>query len=68
MMSPPCGPTQRGSCRHCSRLAPEPDPMTTMQSFMVRQSLLRAWGEFQEEHPLIVAPIYTDVPFEVGRT
>jgi amidase len=44
----------------------EPDPVTAMQCFMVRQSLLRAWGEFQETHPLIVAPIYTDVPFAVG--
>jgi amidase len=33
---------------------------------MLRQSLLRAWGQFQQEHPLIVAPIYTDVPFEAG--
>jgi amidase len=24
-------------------------------------------GEFQERHPLIVAPIYTDIPFEVGK-
>jgi amidase len=37
-----------------------------MQSFMTRQSLLRAWGEFQEKHPLIVAPIFTDVPFLAG--
>ena len=44
----------------------EPDPMTTVQSFMIRQSLLRAWGEFQETHPLIVAPIYTGIPFKVG--
>ncbi len=42
-------------------------PVTAMQSFVVRHSLLRAWGEFQETHPLIVAPIYTDVPFEAGR-
>jgi hypothetical protein len=33
---------------------------------MTRQSLLRAWGQFQEGHPLIVAPIYTGVPFEAG--
>ena len=38
----------------------------TMQSFVMRHSLLRAWGEFQETHSLIVAPIYTDVPFEAG--
>ncbi len=48
-------------------VAGDPDPVTAMQSFVVRHSLLRAWGEFQETHPLIVAPIYTDVPFEAGR-
>jgi len=47
-------------------VAGNPDPVTTIQSFMTRQSLLRAWGEFQEKHPLIVAPIFTDIPFEVG--
>jgi amidase len=44
--------------------AGDPDPMTTIQSFMLRQSLLRAWGQFQQTHPLIVAPIYTDIPFQ----
>jgi amidase len=47
-------------------VAGDPDPVTTIQSFMTRQALLRAWGEFQETHPLIVAPIFTDVPFEAG--
>jgi amidase len=47
-------------------VAGDPDPVRTVQSFVVRHSLLRAWGEFQETHPLIVAPIYTDVPFEAG--
>lgn len=45
----------------------EPDPLATAVSFMTREAILRAWGEFQEEHPLIVAPICTDVPFEVGK-
>jgi amidase len=40
-----------------------PDPATHVQSFMTRASLLRAWGEFQQTYPLIVAPIFTDVPF-----
>ncbi len=48
-------------------VAGEPDPAAAIQCFMTRQSLLRAWGEFQETHPLIVAPIYTDIPFEVGK-
>jgi amidase len=37
-----------------------------MQAFMTRHSLLRAWGEFQESRPLIVAPVCTDIPFETG--
>jgi amidase len=44
----------------------DPDPVRSLQSFMTRQSLLRAWGEFQETHPLIVAPISTDIPFKAG--
>jgi amidase len=46
--------------------AGDSDPVTTLQSFISRQSLLRAWGEFQQSHPLIVAPIFTDVPFLAG--
>ena len=48
-------------------IAGDPDPVTTIQSFMIRHALLRAWGEFQETYPLIVAPICTDTPFEAGR-
>jgi amidase len=42
------------------------DPVTSMQSFVTRQSLLRAWGAFQQTYPLIIAPIFTDIPFVVG--
>jgi amidase len=48
------------------KVAGDPDPVTSLQSFMTRQALLRAWGEFQETFPLIVAPIYTDIPFIAG--
>ncbi len=44
----------------------EQDPVAAMQAFMTRHSLLQAWGEFQETRPLVVAPIYTDIPFEAG--
>jgi hypothetical protein len=33
---------------------------------MTRQRLQRAWGEFQQAHPLIVAPVCTGLPFAVG--
>jgi amidase len=47
---------------------PEPIPaIQTTQTYMIRTSLMRAWGEFQQAHPLIVGPIFTDVPFEAGR-
>lgn len=46
-------------------VAGEPDP-TTVRTYMTRQSLLRAWGEFQETRPLIVAPVYADIPFDAG--
>ena len=44
----------------------EPDPIASLQSFVTRQSLLRAWGEFQESYPLILAPVCTEVPFPAG--
>jgi amidase len=47
-------------------VAGDPDAVTAVQSFVTRHRLLRAWGEFQQTHPLIVAPVYTDVPFEAG--
>jgi amidase len=47
-------------------VAGEVDPATAMQSFMVRATLLRAWSGFQETHPLILAPIGTNPPFEAG--
>ncbi len=46
--------------------AGDPDPVTTVTSFMTRHALLRQWGEFQETCPLILAPVCTDIPFEVG--
>lgn len=42
------------------------DSAAVIQSFMTRQSLQRAWGEFQQTYSLIVAPVCTGLPFEVG--
>lgn len=44
----------------------EPEPLANALSLVTRHTLLRAWGEFQETHPLILAPVGTDLPFEVG--
>ncbi len=44
----------------------DPDPGASIQCFITRQAVLRAWGEFQETYPLIVAPVCTEPPFEVG--
>lgn len=47
-------------------MAPELDFGTYLQTYMAREALGRAWGEFQEAHPLIVAPVATEPPFPVG--
>jgi amidase len=44
----------------------DPDAVAAEQAFITRQALLRSWSEFQEHHPLIVAPIATDIPAKAG--
>jgi amidase len=46
--------------------AGEPDGAAAEEAFATRHALLRAWGEFQERHPLIVAPIATEIPALAG--
>jgi amidase len=46
--------------------AGDPDALGAEQAFMTRLALLRSWSEFQEDHPLIVAPIATDIPRKAG--
>jgi amidase len=46
--------------------AGEPDGVAVDESFVVRHALMRAWAEFQESHPLIVAPIATEIPSVAG--
>ena len=40
--------------------------MAAEQAYITRHALHRAWGEFPETHPLIVAPIGTDIPSLAG--
>ncbi|MGE5829887.1 MAG: amidase [Micromonosporaceae bacterium] len=46
--------------------AGDPDVTAGELAFMTRQSVLRAWGEFQQTHPLIVGPICTELAGEAG--
>ena len=46
--------------------AADPDPMATEAAYISRLALSRAWGLFQETHPLIVAPIATEIPRIAG--
>jgi amidase len=46
--------------------AGDPDAVAAEQCFITRHSVLRSWSEFQEHHPLIVAPIATDIPRKAG--
>jgi amidase len=47
-------------------VAGQPDAVVAEGAFVTRQRLLRAWSEFQETRPLIVAPIASEPPFEAG--
>jgi amidase len=46
--------------------AGDPNALAAEGAFVTRHSVLRSWSEFQEHHPLIVAPIATDVPRKAG--
>jgi amidase len=46
--------------------ASDPDAVAVEEAFITRLALLQAWGEFQERHPLILAPIATDIPGLAG--
>jgi amidase len=66
MLSSPMPTDTRQFMSAFFEVAGDPDPVTATLSFMTRQLLLRAWGECQETRPLIVAPIFTGIPFEAG--
>ena len=67
IMSPLCGADTNRFMSALFEAAGAPDPATAVQAFMIRQSVLRAWGQFQEHHPLIVAPVFTGLPWEPGK-
>ena len=46
--------------------AGDPDAMDVEQAFITRLSVLRSWSECFEHHPLIIAPIATDIPRKAG--
>jgi amidase len=46
--------------------AGEPDAVAVEQAFVSRHALLRAWGEFQATHPLIIGPIAAEPPRLAG--
>jgi amidase len=46
--------------------AGDPDAMDAEQAFITRLSVLRSWSEFFEHHPVIIAPIATEIPRKAG--
>ena len=46
--------------------AGDPDAMAAEQAFITRLSVLRSWSEFFEHHPVIIAPIATEIPTRAG--
>jgi amidase len=46
--------------------APPPDSKTMSQIFISRHGVARAWSEFLAQHPLLLTPTWTKLPFEHG--
>jgi len=46
--------------------APPPDAKVMSQLFVKRHGIARAWSEFLAEHPLVLTPTWTQLPFEHG--
>jgi amidase len=63
MWTPPWGAPTHQFVTALLEVAADRDPMSATQGFLTRQSLLRSWGQFQQTYPLIVAPVYTELPW-----
>ncbi|HSK92826.1 MAG TPA: amidase family protein, partial [Candidatus Angelobacter sp.] len=66
MVKPTAPPSVRRFASAFFAAAGEPDSVAVEGAFVTRHALLRAWGEFQQSHPLILAPIATDIPALAG--
>ena len=45
---------------------PPLDAAAMSRMFAVRYSLARAWSQFMAQYPLVLSPVWTQLPFEVG--
>ena len=45
---------------------PPLDAAAMSRVFTVRYSLARAWSQFMAQYPLVLSPVWTQLPFEVG--
>jgi amidase len=48
------------------QLAEPTDQAAYAAAFMTREGIARTWTQFQTDHPLVVGPVTTQLPFEVG--
>jgi amidase len=47
-------------------LSPPLDQAAYAAAFVARQGIARTWSQFQSDHPLVLGPVATDLPFLVG--
>jgi amidase len=48
---------------HTLQALPASDPAAYAMVFMRREAALRAWSQFLQQHPIVLAPLYTARPF-----
>ena len=59
-------PGARAFLEHCFARWPSLTPDRLMPAWIERQKVARAWTEFQLDYPLVLGPVSTQPPFEVG--
>jgi amidase len=59
-------PGARAFLEHCFARWPSLAPDRLMLAWIERQKVARAWTEFQLDYPLVLGPVSTQPPFEVG--
>ncbi len=52
--------------RLSAKSAPAIDAAAMSRLFVVRHALAREWSEFMARYPLVLSPVWTELPFEVG--
>lgn len=65
-MQPVASPQALEFLDHLFAVVPQRDLLSYMRGLAERNRIAREWCQFQEHHPLVLGPVSTSQPFELG--